>query len=140
MRVYYIFLIKKSVYDITKNNPEKLYKTLENIYLLDKEDMYLGYKMFDKICKCLPKNNFNKLVRDTNIENLCYSNIKNTHIINDFLNNEVTKMIIKNSHIVVKSNSIYPTLFNSIKSIPNLFVCDFVNMDYFYLKKVSYIR
>ena len=56
MRVYYIFLIKKSVYDITKNNPEKLYKTLENIYLLDKEDMYLGYKMFDKICKCLPKN------------------------------------------------------------------------------------
>ena len=125
MRVYYIFLIKKSVYDITKNNPEKLYKTLENIYLLDKEDMYLGYKMFDKICKCLPKNNFNKLVRDTNIENL---------------NNEVTKMIIKNSHIVVKSNSIYPTLFNSIKSIPNLFVCDFVNMDYFYLKKVNYIR
>ena len=51
MRVYYIFLIKKEVYNITKDNPESLFKLLESIYLLDKKDLSLAFKMFDKLCR-----------------------------------------------------------------------------------------
>ena len=51
MRVYYIFLINRETYMLTKNKPDNLYKILESIYLLDKNKVYLGYKMFSKICK-----------------------------------------------------------------------------------------
>lgn len=137
MRIYYIFLIKKEVYNITKNKPENLYKLLESIYLLNNDDVVLGFKMFEKICKIIPKKNINKLIKDTNLENLSYTSFGSTHMINDFLNNETTKLILNNSHIKIKSNSLYPSFFKVLESIPNLFVCDFINMDYFYLKNIS---
>ena len=124
----------------TKNKPDNLYKILESIYLLDKNKVYLGYKMFSKICKPINKKNLNKLLIDNNDDNLSYTCFKNTHIINDFLNNESTKLVIGSSHIKVKSNSMYPSLFNTLKGIPYLFVCDFQNMDYFYLKSIMFSR
>ena len=42
MRIYYIFLIKKEIYEITKDKPENLYKLLESIYFLNNEDVVLG--------------------------------------------------------------------------------------------------
>ncbi len=138
MRIYYIFLIRKEIYEITKNKPENLYKLLESIYLLNNDDVVLGFKMFDKICKTIPKKNFNKLIKDTNIENISYSSFGSTHLINDFLNNETTKLLINNSHLKIKSNTFYPSFFRDLENIPYLFVCDFINMDYFYLKNVSY--
>ena len=137
MRIYYIFLIKKEIYEVTKNKPENLYKLLESIYLLNNDDVVLGFKMFDKVCNTIPKKNFNKLIKDTYIENLTYTGFNNTHMINDFLNNENTKLIINNSHIKIKSNTLYPTFFKTIENIPYLFVCDFINMDYFFLKSVT---
>ena len=129
MRIYYIFLIKKEIYEITKNKPENLYKLLESIYLLNNDDVVLGFKMFDKICKTINKKNFNKLLNDINIENLSYTHFNNTHMINDFLNNETTKLIINNSHIKIKSNILYPTFFNSLENIPYIFVCDFIRSE-----------
>ncbi len=137
MRIYYIFLIKKEIYDITKDKPDSLYKLLESIYLLNNDDVVLGYKMFDKICKVIPKKNISKLIMDTNIEDLTYTTFAYTHTINDFLNNETTKLIINNSHIKIKSNTLYPKFFNNLASIPYLFVCDFINMDYFFLKNIK---
>ncbi len=137
MRIYYIFLIKKEIYEITKNKPENLYKILESIYLLNNDDVVLGFKMFDKICKIIPKKNINKLIKDTFIEDLTYTTFNNTHMINDFLNNETTKLILNNSHIKIKSNTIYPSFFKVIENLPYLFVCDFINMDYFFLKNIT---
>ena len=137
MRIYYIFLIKKEIFEITKNKPENLYKLLESIYLLNNDDVVLGFKMFEKICKVVPKKNLNKLLKDTYIENMSYTVYNNTHMINDFLNNETTKLILNNSHIKIKSNTLYPTFFKTLENIPYLFVCDFINMDYFFLKDVS---
>jgi len=57
MRVYYIFLIKKEIYDITRDKPENLYKLLESIYLLNNDDVVLGFRMFEKVCKIIPKKN-----------------------------------------------------------------------------------
>ena len=137
MRIYYIFLIKKEIYEITKNKPENLYKLLESIYLLNNDDVVLGYKMFDKVCEIIHKKNIHKLISETNNDNISYTCYRNAHMINDFLNNETTKLILNNSHIKIKSNSFYPTFFRNLENLPNLFVCDFINMDYFYLKKIS---
>lgn len=137
MRVYYVFLIKKEIYDITKDKPENLYKLLESIYLLNNDDVVLGFKMFDKICKVIPKKNISKLIKDTLLEDLTYTSFSSTHMINDFFNNETSKLLLNNSHIKIKSNTMYPKFFRILESIPNLFVCDFINMDYFFLKDIS---
>ena len=137
MRTYYIFFIRKDIYNITKNNAEILYKLFESVKYLKKEDAALGFKIFEKLCEEVPKNNINKIIKDDFIENLSYNISKNTHIINDFINNESTKLLVHNSHLLVKSNSLYPDFFKSLYKIPNLFVCDFDNMDYFYLRNLN---
>ena len=136
MRIYYIFLIKDETYKIVKNKPSNLYKVIESIYLLNNDDLVYGFKMFEKICKTIPKKNLNKLICDNNIESMTYSNFNNTHMINDFMENETTKLIINNSHIKIKTNSPYPIFFKDLQNIPNLFVCDFINSDYFFLRKL----
>lgn len=138
MRTYYIFIIRKDIYNISNKNPENLYKLLESIYLLDKKDVYIGYKLFFKLCKTINKKNLNKLLKDNYINNLSYTYVENTHIINDFLNNETTKLNIFNSHIRLKTSSYYPIFFNTLKNIPNIFICDFINMDYFFLNSINY--
>ena len=137
MRVYYIFTIKKETYETTKKNPESLYKILESIKNLKKEDANIGFKMFDHMCSKVDKKNINKLLRDTNLDNLSYMTFNYTHTINDFLNNESTKLELYNSYIKITSNAMYPSFFRSLFSVPYLFVCDFNNMDYFFLRNVE---
>ncbi len=57
---------------------------------------------------------------------------------NDFYNNESTKMIINNSHIRIKSNKNIPSFFYDIRKLKNIFVCDFNNHDYFLLEETLY--
>lgn len=137
VRIYYLFKIRDEIYKESKNNPEGIYKILESIYLMSNDDIVLGYNMFDKICLSVDKHNINTLVKEINSSNENYTNYNNTHIINDFLKDESTKLIINNSHMKIKSDKEYPTFFESIKNIPNLFVCDFINSDYFFLKDIK---
>lgn len=134
MRVYYIFLIKKEIAKISKDKELNLFKFFESIYNLKKEDAILGFKMFDKVCKRIERRNITKMIKDKYLDDLTYTIIGNTHVINDFLNNETTKLEVNNSHIKIKSNSMYPTFFKDLAKYDNLFVCDFDNMDYFFLK------
>ena len=137
MRTYYIFFIRNDIYNITKNNTDILYKLFESIKYLKKEDGALGFKIFEKLCEKVPKKNINKLIKDDFIENLSYNIFKDTHLINDFINNESTKLFVHNSHLMIKSNSLYPEFFKTLMKLPNLFVCDFDNMDYFYLRTLN---
>ena len=70
------------------------------------------------------------------MENINYTCHNNTHILNDFFKNETTKLTINNSHLKLKSNVVYPSFLRDIKNMPNLFVCDFINSDYFFLKDI----
>ena len=72
-----------------------------------------------------------------NYDNYNYTCYRSTHIINDFYKNETTKLAIKNSHMAINTNMVYPKFFNEIKNLKNIFICDFVNGDYFYLKKIN---
>ena len=137
MRTYYIFFIKNDIYNLTKNNTESLYKIFESIKYLKKEDATLGFKVYQKICDKVPKKIINKLIKDDFIDNLSYNIFKDIHIINDFINNEITKLIIHNSYIIIKSSCIYPEFFKSLYKFQNIFVCDFENIDYFYLKNLN---
>ncbi len=138
MRIYYIFNIKNDIYQITKNKPQNLYNALEKIHLMSQDELSLSIKMYEKLVKSVDKKNIDLLIRSINKDNINYMCFNNTHIVNDFYTGESTKLIINNSYMKVKSNASYPSFLKDIKKLPNLFVCDFVNMDYFYLSEISF--
>lgn len=138
MRLYYIFSVKDEIYKITKNNPEKLYEVIKSIYTLDKKDSILGYKIFERTCNFFDKKSINLHLKNSNMDNFSYTCFKNTHIINDFYNNETTRFTINYSHLLLKTNILYPKFLSEIRYLKNLFICDFENDDYFYLKNVTF--
>ena len=137
MRIYYIFKINEELLNITKNNPEKLYEALESIYMASEENLCTGLDLYKKITKKIKKDELNMLIKDIYSENINYTNYLNIHTYNDYFRGEETKIYINNSYIKIKTNINYPIFLNDVKNIKNLFVCDFINLDYFWLKEIT---
>ena len=66
--------------------------------------------------------------------NESYTKYRNVHMYNDYLNGETSKMSINNSHIKIKSNIDNNIFVSNLNGIDNLFLCDFKNDYYKYLK------
>lgn len=137
MRIYYIFLIREEMYEITKNNPQKLFEALEKIHLMSSNNLPLSIKAYEKIIKPLEKENIDLLIKNINEDNINYTCFNNTHLINDFYTSENSKLVLNNTYMKLKSNASFPSFFKDIRKMPFLFVCDFINMDYFYLGEIS---
>ena len=134
MRTFYLFQIKDGVLKNYKNNYEELYTLLESIHYLKTEDIVLGFNIFDKIVTPMDKENVNDYVKKMNLSKESYICYNYTHTINDFYFDETTKMVINNSHIKIRTNKNVPSFFFNIKAFNNIFVCDFINHDYFLLE------
>lgn len=133
MRTFYLFKIKKTYYNLTKESPYNLYQALENIYHLKKEELKNAYLFFDQI-----KENFNKDRLDRNLynafkEKYTYTNFNYTHLINDYYTDEKTKLIINKTYLYIKSTKEIPIFLKVLSKKDNIFVCDFNNRDYFWL-------
>ena len=64
-----------------------------------------------------------------------YYRNNNTHILNTTTSS--SKLVIGGANLKIKSTVNYPTFFDVIMSYSdNLFVCDFINKDYFWLDKI----
>jgi len=138
MRTFYIFEIKENMLKNFKNNYEELYNLLENIHYLKTEDIVLGFSIYNSIVVPLNKDVYSNYIKKSNIESENYICYNYTHTINDFYNDESTKMIINNSFIKIKSNKNIPSFFYNLRNIKNLFVCDFYHHDYFLLEETIY--
>lgn len=135
VRIYYVFCIKDDIYKETKNDPYGLYKILEKIYFMNNEEAKLGKKLIERLIIKIDKDNLNTLIKSIHKNNLNYMCFNYTHVINDFFTNESSKMSIHNTFIKIKSSSCFPEFFKDIKNYKNVFICDFINLDYFYLKE-----
>ncbi len=136
MRTYYIFKIKEPYSNLTKDSPYNLYKVLENIYYLNNDQIKIAYNFFSQI-----REYFNKDILDNNLyehyknkDN--YSKINNTHMIYDYFTKEKTKLIINKSYLYIKSTKDIPTFLKVLSKKDHLFVCDFINKDYFWLEEI----
>jgi len=135
MRTYYVFKINKYFSYVYKNKPYKIYKTIEEIYHVKEYDMVLTYKIYEQIAVTFSKNKINELLKSLYNENMFYHNNNNTHIYNN--NYEYTKLVVTNSNLKIKSNINNPIFLKDINEFyDNIFICDFVNKDYFWLDKV----
>ena len=122
---------------LTEEDYKSMEDILEDIYYLDKKDITLAVSSYDKICNTFSKKNMNKMIKNEMQDNLSYMIYNYTHTINDFLNNETSKLEIFNTHMKLKTNSCYSSFFKSLDKMPYIFIVDFNNMDYFYLQSIS---
>lgn len=135
MRVYYVFYINAYFSYMYKNKPYKLYKLLEEMYHIREYDMVLTYKFYEQIAIPFDKQKLNEYVYNSMYNNKNYYKRSNIHTINDNL--ECSKLVISNSNLKIKTNINYCQFFKIINDYSDdLFICDFVNKDYFWLDKL----
>ena len=138
LRIYYIFNIRKDVYNIYKDTPSVLFNFFNNLYYIDKKDLDCANTVFKQVA-----NKYNKELLDLKIyiklhNKMRYIKRKEEHIINDIFKNEISIMKIKKSYVVINSNCNYSEFFNILNYFyKNSFVCDFNNQDYFYLSDIK---
>lgn len=136
MRTYYVFNINNYFSYIYKKKPYKIYKMLESIMKENAHDMVLSYKLFEQIALSFNKNKLNAYFKFNYETKPNYYYKDNIHVIMN--NNEYTKLVITNSNIKIKTNINFPIFLKSIYEYKeNIFICDFVNKDYFWLESIE---
>ena len=136
MRTYYIFKIKEPYSNLTKDSPYNLYKVLENIYYLNNDQIKIAYNFFSQIREYFNKDILNNNLYEHYKNKDNYSKINNTHMIYDYFTKEKTKLIINKSYLYIKSTKDIPTFLKVLSKKDHLFVCDFINKDYFWLEEI----
>lgn len=119
-------------------SPYNLYKTLEGIYLLDKANASYGKDLLDQLIVPLNKDKYNKVIYEINKDNDFYMKVGNNHRIVNKYRKEETNIIVKNAYILLKTNALNKNIKNFLPS-NDLFVCDFLNRDYFWLSKLVHL-
>ncbi len=140
MRTFYIFKINNEYYKLTKNMPENLYNTYLNIKISTKNNIDLLYNEFFSFTESINKNVLSNLIYNKMKDYDGYSIYKNIHSFNNYYTDEVSKLMIFNSFMILKSNIPNPTFFTILSAIPNLFIIDFEKEDYFYLSSIRNLR
>ena len=136
MRTFYIFKINNEFATLTKNCPYNLFKSMEQIYYADKNDVSTAYNIYEQIILPLNKMKINLDLFSQYKKDDHYTKFRDTHMINNFYNDEQTKLIVNSSYMVLKSTKSSPTFLDDLRELENLFVCDFENKDYFWLEKI----
>ena len=140
MRTFYIFKINKEYYNLTKNIPYNLYSAYLNIKLSTKNNLNLLYNEYFSFTE-----SFNKLILNNLLyKRMCsldgYSIYNDIHQYNNFYTDEVSKLIVFNSFMILKSNINNSSFFTELSKIPNLFVIDFEAEDYFWLSNLKNLK
>lgn len=136
MRTFYIFKINDEFATLTKNCPYNLFKSMEQIYYTDKTDLSVAYNIYEQMILPFNKNRVNIDIFKEYRDNDFYTKYDNTHMINNFYNDEQTKLIVNSSFMLLRTSILKPTFFNILSNDKNIFVCDFENKDYFWLESV----
>ena len=140
MRTFYIFKINKTYSKLTKNIPEDLYNMYLNIKISTKNNIELVYNEYFTITDSFNRIVLNKLLFNRLNSLDGYSIYKNIHTYNNYYTDEVSKLKIYNSFMILKSNINNSTFFSELSKIPNLFIIDFEQEDYFWLSDIKHLR
>ena len=130
LKTFYIFKLNKGIDKLAKKTPYNIYLLFNTIYRYNKKDVLVAFNLFDELCIPINIEFFNKFIYDLLKNNDSYTKFKSIHMYHDYLNNEESKMVVKKSHIRIKSNKDNNIFINNINNLSNFFICDFKN-DYY---------
>ena len=124
MRKYYFFMVKNKYIKIYKNKSYVLYKILEKLYKVRKQDLIKASKIYNDM-----------------FLNISVSLLDNYFYSKDYIKIKDRLYKIDNTYIklmypciIVKTNKSIPKIFKILNVYnKNFFVCDFKNIDYFWL-------
>ena len=122
MKEYNLFVIKKEYYDYYQKKPLFLFDILKKLYYMQ-DDLNYGVSLYSQLCERI--NTFNLKYYLNKKYHL--DNEKTFYIDKSFVELKYTRIIIRTKHI-----NIINEFINYSKYI---FVCDFINNDYFWLSR-----
>jgi len=133
LKTFYIFKINKNYISLSKTSPENMYMLFKSINNHKKDDVIVAYDLFREISLPINRDFFNEFIYMKLRYNESYTKYRNVHMYNDYLNDEISKMSINNSHIKIKSNKDDNIFVSNLMNVDNLFLCDFKSEYYKYL-------
>ncbi len=114
------------------NNSKKLYLILEELYYLNSNKFKYGIDIFNDLCLPFSKDKIINTLKKKYIlknNNLIISELENTFI-------EINKACI-----IIETSKNAPEIFKYLNEIEkNIFVCDFINKDYFILNTFIHLN
>lgn len=124
MRKYYLFVIRKEIYEIYKHRPESLFQTLKNLYTLDSKDFEYGISLYHQLCEPFDVKRLEDYMQEK-------YHLEKKGTIFLYKNNY---LLIKPCRVIIKTNVNLPNIFLDFKCYNRLiFVVDFDFYDYFFL-------
>ena len=132
MRKFYIFNINNEFRILNRNNEYDLFRQMESIKKLSKDEFYIAIKIFNTLASTININNINNEVFNQNRDNDFYTKYRNIHMINNYYKDEESKLTINKTYMILETNKPKSSFFKYLKN-KGLFVCDFENKDYFWL-------
>lgn len=136
MRTFYIFNVNKSFYNLMKNNPYHMFKTMEDIHNFDTSNIDMAYDLFMQIVSPFDKSKINNKVFNASNDNDFYSKFHNVHRIQNKYIPEDSMLVVNKAFLLLESNILKPAFLDSLREFQNLFICDFKNKDYFWLNEL----
>ena len=133
MRVFYVFKINKYFSYVYQNKAYKMYKLLEEIYYDKYYDLKLIVCYFKQMVDNFDQEQVNRYLYKNLVKVNDYYKKDNMHII--YNNYEYTKLLVNKDSIKIKTNLTNPSIFNYLSNLDNIFIVDFNNKTYFWLKK-----
>ncbi|MBQ2639315.1 MAG: sporulation inhibitor of replication protein SirA [Bacilli bacterium] len=135
MRVYFIFDIKVEFINLYYGNEIILYNILKQVYKLDEYELTYAYNIFNQIINKIDKTKLDRYLYIKLHQNIPYSKKNNIHIYNNLYKDEVSRLLVKRSYIKIECENKHSSFLEVLKNYnQSLFVCDFKNQDYFFLK------
>lgn len=136
MNNYYIFMVNECFTSFYRDKPSVLYQLFEHVYGLTKNDLILGYRIFEQVAVPFDKEKVNQHFYEHFCSELSYSRKTDRHYYNNLYIGEDTKAVIHHSHIKLISNMDYPSFMHSLKeNYENVLVCNFEKKNFFWLDK-----
>lgn len=131
MKKYYLFVIKNEYYKIYRKTPSMLYRTLENLYLLERYDFSYGISLYNQLCQPFGVKLLNNYIMN---KYKCYSINSKVLQIKSLI--EKTFIQIGYGTTVIFTDKELPEIFK-IFNIYNrkIFVCEFEQHKYFWLNQ-----
>ena len=134
MRTYYIFNVNRYFSYMYKNKPFKMYKIFEEIYYSKSYDSLNTYRNFETVAVPFNKIMLNEYIYYEFKLKYGYKRNGNKHNLNT---SENSTLQINNYNIKLITENNYSIFFKYLNNYNNnFFVCDFENMDYFWLCKL----
>ncbi|MBP3920502.1 MAG: sporulation inhibitor of replication protein SirA [Bacilli bacterium] len=132
MQTYYLFQVKKNIYNVYLKREYSLYKVLYNLYKLNRIDLNYGVTLYNQLCEIFNVNRLKYYFELT--ENIRKGN--NKYMIKE----DKSLIILKPSRIIYKTNNNQNRIFYLLDNYSHyIFVCNFKTGEYFWLKnKINY--